>query len=54
MLCCVGKSKAREIDGLMGKQVAPVFKWCLNDLKKKLSDKSYSKDNRLHLLASSH
>ena len=40
--------------GLMGKQVAPVFNWYLNDLKKKLPNKSYSRDNRLHLLASSH
>ena len=54
MLCCVGKPKAREINGLMGKQVAPVFNWYLNDLKKKLPNKSYSRDNRLHLLASSH
>ena len=48
MLCCVGKPKAREINGLMGKQVAPVFKWYLNDLKKKLANKSYSRDNRLN------
>ena len=54
MLCCVGKPKAREINGLMGKQVAPVFKWYLNDLKKKLANKSYSRDNRLDMLNSSH
>ena len=32
----------------------PVFKWYLNDLKINLPNKSYSRDNRLHLLASSH
>jgi hypothetical protein len=26
----------------------PVFKWCLNELKINLSDKSYSRDNRLN------
>jgi len=26
----------------------PVFKWCLSDLKINLSDKSYSRDNRLN------
>jgi hypothetical protein len=35
----------------MGKQVAPVFKWCLNDLKKKLSDKSYSRGENLDDMA---
>jgi len=32
----------------------PVFKWCLSDLKINLSDKSYSKDNRLNRHYSSH
>lgn len=32
----------------------PVFKWCLSDLKINLSDKSYSRDNRLKLHYSSH
>jgi len=32
----------------------PVFKWCLSDLKMNLSDKSYSKDNRLNRHYSSH
>jgi len=39
---------------LNGQANDPVFKWCLNDLKINLSDKSYSKDNRLNMLDSSH
>jgi hypothetical protein len=33
---------------LNGQANDPVFKWCLSDLKINLSDKSYSKDNRLN------
>ena len=32
----------------------PVFKWYLNDLKINLPNKSYSRDNRLNILDSSH
>ena len=32
----------------------PVFKWYLNDLKINLPNKSYSRDNRLNVLDSSH
>jgi len=39
---------------LNGQVFDPVFKWCLSDLKINLSDKSYSKDNRLNMLDSSH
>ena len=39
---------------LNGQAFDPVLKWYLNDLKINLPNKSYSRDNRLHLLDSSH
>ena len=39
---------------LNGQANDPVFKWYLNDLKINLPNKSYSRDNRLNILDSSH
>ena len=39
---------------LNGQVFDPVFKWYLNDLKINLPNKSYSRDNRLNILDSSH
>ena len=39
---------------LNGQAFDPVFKWYLNDLKINLPNKSYSRDNRLNILDSSH
>ena len=39
---------------LKGNVLASVFKWYLNDLKINLPNKSYSRDNRLNILDSSH
>jgi len=44
-----------KIDVWLNRQALdPVFKWCLSDLQINLSDKSYSRDNRLNSLDSSH
>ena len=39
---------------LNGQAIDPVFKWYLNDLHMNLPNKSYSRDNRLNVLDSSH
>ena len=53
-ITCPGLVSAKIDVWLNGQANDPVFKWCLSDLKINLSDKSYSKDNRLNMLDSSH